>query len=101
MKKYLFSCVLFISFFGFSQNNYIVKTDDGRRVLLKADFTWEYIDAVVPDKVDEDSKEAVAVQIAQGSSPLISKVNTKKCNTVEGFEEPKGQPRGASTFKNP
>ncbi|ALJ05436.1 hypothetical protein APS56_10035 [Pseudalgibacter alginicilyticus] len=44
MKICILVFICLISIIGFSQNNYIVKTDDGRRVLLKADYTWEYID---------------------------------------------------------
>ena len=74
MKKGLL--VFFISCFGFSQNNHIVKTEDGRRVLLKADFTWEYIDMKAPT-VDESIKEAVKA------------IEKSTCNLEEGFEEPK------------
>ncbi|WP_346881909.1 DUF3157 family protein [uncultured Algibacter sp.] len=49
MKTLTFILLLFISSIGFSQNNHIVKTEDGRRVLLKADFTWEYIDLDSPN----------------------------------------------------
>lgn len=75
MKTTLLILVFFISFIGFSQNNYIVKTDDGKRVLLKADFTWEYIDAEVPilnNAIEEK------VKIAE----------TNECNLPQGFEEP-------------
>ena len=37
-----------VSSMGFAQDNQIVKTKDGRRVLLKADYTWEYIDMEKP-----------------------------------------------------
>ena len=72
MKNFLF-VLLLMSFVGFSQDNHIVKTDDGRRVLLKADFTWEYIDLEKP----KNEKVATA----------SSKKNT--CNLPEAFEEPK------------
>ncbi len=86
MRKCLFVIALMLFAFGFSQNNYIVKTEDGRRVLLKADFTWEYIDLAVPAEVDVNDKETIAAQIAQGSTA----VNTSKCNTLPDFKEPKG-----------
>lgn len=70
MKPSLLIVLYFISFIGFSQNNHIVKTEDGIRVLLKADFTWEYIDAeapnlnsVVKDKLQ--SKETNECSLAQ------------------------------------
>jgi hypothetical protein len=64
MKTSLLLLLFFITSIGFAQNNHIVKTDDGRRVLLKADFTWEYIDLEkpVPDKrchVAQDFTEPV------------------------------------------
>ena len=45
MKVCFFLLVCFMSSIGFAQDNHIVKTEDGKRILLKADFTWEYIDA--------------------------------------------------------
>ncbi|WP_246067791.1 DUF3157 family protein [Changchengzhania lutea] len=50
--KTIFLLLLFtISGIGFAQDNHIVKTDDGRRVLLKTDFSWEYIDSEKPATV--------------------------------------------------
>lgn len=72
MKTYIFLLIFLISSIGFAQDNHIVKTDDGRRVLLKADFTWEYIDA---------------------ESTLIASVSKSKestsCNLADDFTEPK------------
>ncbi|WP_308991556.1 DUF3157 family protein [Mariniflexile litorale] len=64
MKKCLFMFLFFITLVGFSQNNHIVKTEDGRRILLKSDYTWEYIDI-------------------EKSTP------DKRCNLAVDFEEPK------------
>lgn len=74
--KYL-ACIFlfFITISASSQNNHIVKTEDGRRVLLKADFTWEYIDLVAPK--DPSPKTTIAE----------TKDNT--CHVQPGFEEPK------------
>lgn len=69
MKKYILILVLLIAFAGFSQDNYILKTDDGRRVLLKADFTWKYIDTNI--------------------AVIESNVNKQACHIEVGFEEPK------------
>ncbi|SFZ89837.1 Protein of unknown function [Flaviramulus basaltis] len=71
MKFSFFLLLFVISSFAFAQNNYIVKTEDGRRVLLKADFTWEYIDA--------DNSDSANALIAKES-------NT--CNIAEDFVEP-------------
>ncbi|MFG6687958.1 DUF3157 family protein [Mariniflexile sp. HNIBRBA6329] len=71
MKKYLFLLLFFISCIGFSQNNHIVKTEDGRRVWLKADFTWEYIDAEVPK--ENTAKEPI---------------KKDGCKLADGFTEP-------------
>lgn len=72
MKTSFFIFLFAISSFAFAQNNYIVKTEDGHRVLLKSDFTWEYIDAE--------------------SSVSTEGLNSKKsntCNVAADFEEPK------------
>ena len=76
MKTSFFILLFVISGIGFAQNNHIVKTEDGRRVLLKADFTWEYIDAE-NIKTNSNTKEI--------SKPEVS----KDCNIIDGFEEPK------------
>lgn len=71
--KFSFFLFLFIfSSFGFAQNNHIVNTEDGRRVLLKADFTWEYIDA--------ENTSATST-----SNPIKS----AGCDLAEDFQEPK------------
>src|SRR5690606_14281768 len=75
MKTAIFTLLFFISFIGFSQNNHIVKTDDGRRVLLKADFTWEYIDAEVP-ALNSASKEK------------LQSAESNACNLPQDFVEP-------------
>ncbi len=78
MKAPLFIIFLVISFIGSAQNNHIVKTEDGRRVLLKADFTWEYIDTEGPKPVE--NVEVKDVSRAE---------KDKTCNVTKGFEEPK------------
>lgn len=76
MKSYFFILLFFISCAGFSQNNHIVKTEDGRRVLLKADFTWEYIDL----------ENTVSDSIMKNDSKTV---NSNSCNVPETFIEPK------------
>ncbi|WP_370477145.1 DUF3157 family protein [Tamlana flava] len=76
MKLCFFLLLFFISYTSFAQNNYIVKTEDGRRVLLKADYTWEYIDAEVP-----------VAQVKKNEIPEPSIENG--CNLTDDFEEPK------------
>lgn len=76
MKSFILFFVLFTSFISFAQDNHIVKTDDGRRVLLKADFTWEYIDTKVPN-ANSNSKTV-----------STSKENTK-CSLPKDYVEPK------------
>ena len=75
MKKGLFILLFFISYIGFSQNNHIVKTEDGRRVWLKADFTWEYIDA-------ESPKTNVVV------NEIKTTVEKEACKLSNDFVEP-------------
>jgi len=73
MKIYILLLVCLISGISIAQNNHIVKTDDGRRILLKADFTWAYIDATGT--------------IANLEDKIISK--TTNCNISEDFTEPR------------
>jgi hypothetical protein len=76
MKMSFFILLFIFSSFAFAQNNYIVKTEDGRRVLLKADFTWEYID-MVNTPTDSISKLI----------PEPLKVDSG-CNLAQDFVEP-------------
>ncbi len=76
MKKCFLILVFFVSYLGFSQNNYIVKTEDGRRVLLKADYTWEYIDLEKPTNTSN-------VQTLPGAT------KNNSCHVASNFEEPK------------
>ncbi|TXG37006.1 DUF3157 family protein [Seonamhaeicola maritimus] len=78
MKSFLLTSLFFISFLSFSQDNHIVKTEDGRRVLLKADFTWEYIDLVKP-KIKEVKTETTVAKTSKGDT----------CKLAEDFVEPK------------
>ncbi|WP_282123270.1 DUF3157 family protein [Algibacter mikhailovii] len=79
MKTPFIILFFFVSFIGLAQNNYIVKTEDGRRVLLKADYTWEYIDLEIPAAKNADSTLVAA------TLPVAS--NT--CDLAPDFEEPK------------
>jgi hypothetical protein len=79
MKTHFFIFLFLISCIGFAQNNYIVKTEDGRRVLLKADYTWEYIDLESPAEKTTDSTLV--------AETLPVKINN--CNMAEDFTEPK------------
>lgn len=75
--KFSFLILLFlISSISFGQNNLIVKTEDGRRVLLKADFTWEYIDA-----------ESTKMNNITSETQKPDKKDV--CNIADNFEEPK------------
>ena len=83
MKKLIFTAFLLLSFIGYAQDNYIVKTDDGRRVLLKADFTWEYID-LIPQP--SQSNEIIKPPIQSPPPAVANKVN---CGLAHDFKEPK------------
>tara|TARA_R110002096_G_scaffold223156_1_gene412162 strand:- start:1685 stop:2152 length:468 start_codon:yes stop_codon:yes gene_type:complete len=82
MKISFFILLFFISSFSFAQNNHIVKTEDGRRVLLKADFTWEYIDTEIPKTKTVKKKIA---EVKEKSEP----VENNACKLADDFEEPK------------
>ena len=76
MKTNLFLLIFLISSIGYAQNNHIVKTEDGRRVLLKADFTWEYTDT---ENVVENSPD----------TNIPKSKESTHCNLTEDFVEPK------------
>lgn len=84
MKKIIFIAFLWLSFIGYAQDNYIVKTDDGRRVLLKADYTWEYIDLTPPVKTIQ-SNEIIEPPIQHPPKSIVS----SNCNVGPNFIEPK------------
>ena len=79
MKNTLLILVFLISSIGFAQNNYIVKTEDGRRVLLKSDYTWEYIDL---------EKPAVENATSENPKQLLENNETDACNLAADFKEP-------------
>ncbi len=88
MHKYLLVFVIcFISILAKAQNNYIVKTEDGRRVLLKADYTWEYIDLTEPKAVNNTSKESKNITEQITNQPKLTKAAT--CQLNSNFKEPK------------
>lgn len=76
MKTSFFLLFFVVSSIGFTQNNHIVKTEDGRRVLLKADYTWEYIDA-------ESPKTNVVV------NDIKTPIEKDGCKVSNDFAEPK------------
>jgi hypothetical protein len=76
MKTAFFILLFFISCIGFAQNNHIVKTEEGRRVLLKADFTWEYIDTQIP-------------AVSSAASSVSKAAESDTCKPEADFVEPK------------
>ena len=76
MKAFFFILLVTFTSLSFAQDNYIVKTEDGRRVLLKADFTWEYIDL---EKPNTNNPLAVAAKSKEKNN----------CDISLGFSEPK------------
>jgi len=82
MKTLFFILLFIVSSISFAQNNYIVKTDDGRRVLLKADYTWEYIDA-------ESSKNNNATLNNIEVKEITKPIEKNACKLADDFEEPK------------
>jgi len=61
---------------SFAQKGEIIKTEDGRRVLLKADYTWEYLDLEHPETTT--ATEATALEVSENT-----------CQLEDNFEEPK------------
>lgn len=72
MKTYFFLLVCLVCSICFGQENQVVKTEDGQHVLLKADFTWEYIDA----------ENASAISVLKSNNDSV-------CNLDADFVEPK------------
>ncbi len=80
MKTTFFMFLFFIVSMSFAQNNIIVKTEDGRRVLLKADYTWEYIDMEKPvadnrcnlakDFVEPELNNKIQSQLKRGHATI-------------------------------
>ncbi|GAL78469.1 hypothetical protein JCM19274_933 [Algibacter lectus] len=67
---------LLVSSFSFSQTGQIVKTEDGRRVFLKNDYTWEYLDAV-----DSESQTALIESLKSADENV--------CSLEAGYLEPR------------
>lgn len=83
MKSFLY--LIFVSTISvYSQNNYIVKTDDGRRVLLKADFTWEFID--LQSTAEKNTDSILEEKVIEKKD--VSAVSNNGCNLSLHFTEP-------------
>lgn len=83
MKSFLY--LIFVSTISvYSQNNYIVKTDDGRRVLLKADFTWEFID--LQSTAEKNTDSILEEKVIEKKD--VSAVANNGCNLSLHFTEP-------------
>lgn len=76
MKFALSVLLLLVTSMSFAQKGEIVVTEDGRRVFLKADFTWEFIDG-------EDAAAYVAA--AKQLEPL----DEDACKLEADYVEPK------------
>ncbi|WP_405294717.1 DUF3157 family protein [Algibacter sp. Ld11] len=76
MKFTLSVLLLLITAVTFAQKGEIIKTEDGRRVFLKSDFTWEYVDAL-----DTESQTA----ITESLKPADGNV----CSLQADYTEPK------------
>jgi len=96
MKLIVAFCFFLCTLLSFSQNNYIVKTEDGRRVLLKNDFTWEYIDMPVQQgpKANPVPQPILEQPPAQNIPPAIP-----NCGLGKVFREPKLNQKTQSQLK--
>lgn len=77
MKSILLLFFLGISTVAIAQKSHIVTTEDGRKVILKPDFTWEYLDA----------KTAQSLALAKTDMPKSG--DDPSCQLPENFKEPK------------
>ena len=76
MKLYFLLLVFLITSIAIAQDNHTLNTKDGRRVQLKADFTWEYVDI---------ENEILNATIADNDK-LKEKIS---CALAKDFVEPK------------
>ena len=77
MKTILLILFLGISGFVCAQKGEVVTTEDGRKVILKSNFTWEYLDANTP-KAAENME-----------TPSSKPEDPERCQLPENFKEPK------------
>lgn len=83
MRSILFFLLISISSLSFGQTSTIVKLKDGRSVLLKSDFTWEYIEIAEEKSVPTPSLTEAEIEAAKPALP------TSKSCVPPGFQEPK------------
>ena len=76
MKTILLILFIGISGIVFAQKGEVVTTEDGRKVILKPDFIWEYLDVKVPK-----ASENIETNKAKPD-------NTESCQLPENFKEP-------------
>ncbi len=97
MRKFLFVVLLAISSISFAQKSTIVQLKDGRSVLLKPDYTWEYID-VVQEKTTETPlvKKELTEEEIEAAKPALP---TSKGCVPDGFVEPKPTTRVQAYLK--
>ena len=77
MKSTLTLIFLIMSGIAFAQKGEVITTEDGRKVLLKPDFTWEYLDANAPQTVTTNKKDMPKPGDDEG------------CQLPANFKEPK------------
>ena len=79
MKKIVIFTIIILTSFSMKSQSLIAKTEDGRRVILNKDKSWEFID----NKPVEE----------------INKSNNKNCKTGKDFVEPKSDKSVTSWLK--
>lgn len=79
MKKIVIFTIIILTSFSMKSQSLIAKTEDGRRVILNKDKSWEFID----NKPVEE----------------INKSNNKNCKTGKDFVEPKSDTSVTSWLK--
>jgi len=80
MKLALSVLLLFITSVTFAQKGEIVKTEDGRSVFLKSDYTWEYLDTVTslhnPESKINTDENACVLEVDYTEPKLDSKIQS-------------------------
>ncbi|GAA4280475.1 DUF3157 family protein [Gaetbulibacter aestuarii] len=76
MKSVLLLFFIGISSIAFAQKGEVVTTEDGRKVLLKPNFTWEYLDATASERLAANKRD------------MPTSEDETSCQLPENFKEP-------------
>ena len=87
MKTILLLLFLGICGITYAQKGEVVTTEDGRKVILKSDFTWEYLDGNGSETKTFDNTDKSNTD------------DSEACHLPENFEEPRLNPKIQNKLK--